>query len=90
MATLTNSKDSMHCLQRQNRSSEKYNVFGEILTCNLSIYTMDHPDKTVSNLMENSIGSKRVKGGFRIYVMNIKILCAGQYFAYICFKHSLW
>ena len=35
-----------------------YNFLGEILTSDPSIYMMDHPDLTVSNLMENSIGLK--------------------------------
>ena len=41
----------------------KGNIFFEItcITCNPSIYTMDHPDLTVSNFMENSVGLKRVK-----------------------------
>ena len=30
-------------------------MFLESITCNPSIYTMDHPDLTVSNYMENSI-----------------------------------
>ena len=50
----------LHCLQRQNRSSEKNNIFGEIITYDPSIYTIDHPDSNVSNFMENSIALKRV------------------------------
>ena len=40
----------LHCLLIPNRSSgvEIYNCF-EIITCNPFIYTMDHPDLTVSN-----------------------------------------
>ena len=45
-----------HCLLRQNGSSEKDFL---IITCNPSIYTMEHPDLTVSNCMENSIGHLR-------------------------------
>ena len=39
---------------------KKYNIW-EIITFDLSIYTMNHPDLTVSNFMENSIGLKRAK-----------------------------
>ena len=35
--------------------------FFEIITSDPSISTMDHPDLTVSNFNENSIGPKRVK-----------------------------
>ena len=67
--TLTNSveKDEMphnaafyqglHCLLRQNQSSEKeIQYFFECLTYDHSIYTMDHPDLTVSNFWGISIG----------------------------------
>ena len=44
------------CLHRQNRYSEKeIQYFLEIITCDPSIYTMDHPDLPVSNFMGNSI-----------------------------------
>ena len=33
----------------------------EIITCNLSIFTMDHSDLTLSNFMKKSIGLKRFK-----------------------------
>ena len=75
MGTLTNSEDpdemqhnaafhqGLHCLLRQNRSSEKeIQYFLEIITCDPSIYTMDHPDLIIiCYFMENSIGPKRVK-----------------------------
>ena len=32
----------------------------EIITCDPSIYTMDHPDFVVGSFMENYIGLKRV------------------------------
>ena len=35
---------------------------GGFITCDPAIYTMDHPDLTVSNFMGNSIGPKGVKG----------------------------
>ena len=44
----------LHCLLKQNQSSEKeiqYFYFLENITCDPSIYIMDHPDLTVSNLM---------------------------------------
>ena len=36
---------------------KKYNVL-KIVTCDPSIYTMDHPDLTISNFMGNSIGTQ--------------------------------
>ena len=33
--------------------------FYEMITCDPSIYTMDHPDYFVCSIMENSIGVKR-------------------------------
>ena len=36
-----------------------YNVF-EIITCDASIYTMDHPDFIACSFMEKPIGLKRV------------------------------
>ena len=47
---------SLHCLLRR----EKMQHFSEIITCDPSIYVMDHPGLTVLNFMENSIGPKRV------------------------------
>ena len=50
------------CLLRHNQSSEKeIQYVSEIITCDPSIYTIDHPDLTVSIFMENFIGLKRVK-----------------------------
>ena len=40
---------------------ERNTIFFEVLTCDPSIYTMDHPDLPVSNFMENFIGLKRVE-----------------------------
>ena len=71
MGSTTNSEDpgemphkpafhqGLHCLLRHYLSSEKY--FSEIITCNCnpSMSTMDIPDLTVSNFMENSIDLKR-------------------------------
>ena len=54
--TLTNGED-LHCLLRQNQSSEIL----AIITCDPSVYTTDHPDLIVCSFMENSIGPKRVK-----------------------------
>ena len=73
MGTLTISEDpdkmphnaafhqGMHCLLRPNQSSEKeIQYFLEIITCDPSIYTMDHADFTAYSFMENSIGTKQV------------------------------
>ena len=54
----------LHCLIGQNQSSEKeiqYYGGGGILTCDLSICTMDHSDFIVCSFMENYVGLKRVK-----------------------------
>ena len=54
----------LHCLLRQNQSSEKevyFFFFLEIITCIPSIYKMARPDITVSSFMEISIVLKRVK-----------------------------
>ena len=52
----------LHCLLRQNRSSEKeMQNLEEIITCGPRIYGMDPPNLIVSNFMNNSIGPKRVK-----------------------------
>ena len=42
----------LHCLLRQNRSSEKEIQWGFFKIP--SVYTMDYPDLTVSNFMEKS------------------------------------
>ena len=51
----------LHCMLSQNQSSEKHIYFLENITCDPSIYTMDHSGLTVPNLMGNSIGSQRVE-----------------------------
>ena len=44
------------------QSSEKvYNFYWEIVNCDPSIYTMEHPKFIVSNLEEESISAKRVE-----------------------------
>ena len=75
MGTLANSEDpdemqhyaafhqGLHCLLRQNQSSEKeIQYFLEIISCDPSIYKLDHPDLTLSNFMGNSIGIHYTKG----------------------------
>ena len=47
--------------------------FWEIITCDLSIYKMDHPDLTVSNFMENSIGPN----GLNMYKQLSRVLTFG-------------
>ena len=47
----------------QNRSFQKEIRFIlEVMVCDPSIYTMDHPDFIVHSFMENLTGLKRVKG----------------------------
>ena len=47
----------LHCLLRQKPSSEKeIHNYLEILTCDPSIYIIDHPNLSVSNFMGKSIG----------------------------------
>ena len=55
-----------HCLLRQNQSSEKEInfIYLEIITCDPSDYTMDHPDLTVLHFLEKFIGLKIVKLAF--------------------------
>ena len=52
----------LHCLLRQNQSSEKkyISVWLLWLTCAPLIYIMDHPDLIISTFMGNSIGTKMV------------------------------
>ena len=62
-ASLTNSVDPdqtahvgqglLFLLDKINLQRKKYIL--EIITCDSSIYTMDHPDLTVSNFMEKYI-----------------------------------
>ena len=47
---------------------KKYNIFLEIITCNPSIYTLDHPDLTISLLV-----LKRLKNDFYAYAISSKI-----------------
>ena len=50
----------LHCLLRQNPSSErKIQYFQEIITYDPLVYTMEHPDFIVCSFLENSIGLKR-------------------------------
>ena len=54
----------LHYLLRQNWSSEKeIQHFLDIISCDPSIYTMDHSDSIVCSFMKNSIGLKRVSSG---------------------------
>ena len=48
-----------HGMLSQNQSSGKeIQYLFENISCDPSIYTMEHPDLTVSNLMGNSFGTK--------------------------------
>ena len=58
----------LHCLLRQNTILRERNTiekeiqyFLEIITCDPSIYKMDHPELIVSNFMEKSFHLQRVK-----------------------------
>ena len=52
----------LHCLLSQKTIFRERNImFLQIITCNPSIYIIDHPDLTVSSFMGNSIALKRVK-----------------------------
>ena len=65
MDTLANSEDpdemqqnatfhlGLHCLLGQIYLQERNILFLEIIACDPSIYTMDHPDLTVSNFKGN-------------------------------------
>ena len=67
----------LHCLLRQNLSSEKrIQYFLETVTCDPSIYTMVHPDLTVSNFMENSIVLKRAKTIVCWQMIHMKYYCS--------------
>ena len=51
----------LHYLLRQKRSSEKeIQFYLENITCNPSIYTMDHPKFIVSNQKEESIKLQQI------------------------------
>ena len=52
----------MHCSLKQKRSTEKeIQYYLEILTCDASIYTMDHPRCIASNLREDFCMETKVK-----------------------------
>ena len=74
MCTLANSEDpdemphcaafhqGLHYLLTQSGSSKREKqYFLEIITCDPSIYTMNHPLFIVCSFMENSIGPERVQ-----------------------------
>ena len=46
-------------LGKMDLQKKKYN-FLEIIICDPSIYTIDHPDLTISNFMRNFIGTQKV------------------------------
>ena len=70
------SNQGLHCLPRQNRSSEKeIQYFLEIITCDQSIYTTDHPGFTVSNHMAGlwlRVGNKKI-----IFLFLNQNICCG-------------
>ena len=58
------------CQNKIDLQRKKHNMFLEIITCDPSVYTMDHPDFIVCWLMENSIGLKRVKNDTNLMIFN--------------------
>ena len=73
MGTLANSEDpdemGQQCLLKIKSifRERKTSFLCQILTCDPSIYKMDHPGLTVSNFIVKSIGLKRVKEQKSIY-----------------------
>ena len=103
MGTLANSEDpdemlhnaafhqGLHLLLRQDQSLEEeihVQYFFRIVTCDPSLYIMDHLDIAVSNFMENSIGFKRVKGQY--FRDLVKSLYQKHNFLISQPKHMLW
>ena len=78
MSILTNDEgpDEMPFIRAKKKSifRERNTIFFESITCEPSIYTMDHPDITVSNFMEYSIGLKRVKQDYVLITASVKHL----------------
>ena len=67
----------LQCLLRQNQSSEKeIQYYLETITCDPSIYIVDHSDCIESNFIENFIGLKRVKSAHVIVVVVITLSLA--------------
>ena len=50
----------LHCSLSLNRSTKKYTIFLEIITCDHSKYTMEHPDFVLCSFMEKYIGLKKI------------------------------
>ena len=70
----------LHCLLRRNQSLGKEILrvyFLEIITYEPSIYTLHHPDLTVSNFMGNSISLQSFKE-FDANAISTKVSCAGM------------
>ena len=65
MRTLANSEDPdemPHCLLSPKQSSYKeIQYYFEVITCDTSIYTIDHPIFIVSNQKKEAISTQRVK-----------------------------
>ena len=55
--------------------SQRGPYYFEIITCDPSIYTMDHPDFILSNFMESFIGVKMVKCCSLSYICFVKLKC---------------
>ena len=61
------SSGSVLLLRQNDLQRKKSQYYLEIISCDPSIYAMDHLDLTVSNFMEDSIGLQRVvKRGIQV------------------------
>ena len=71
----------LHCLQRQNQSSEEEIQFKKNITCDPSIFKMDYPSCIVCGFMENSIGLNWVNIDFYISESDLlsHLVLAGVY-----------
>ena len=68
----------MVCQDKINLQRQKYNILFEIMTCDSTLYTMDHRALIVCSFVENYIGPKRVK-----------TICLSKVQFYITFKLSV-
>ena len=68
MANSEDSDEMLHDAKTKLIFRERNTICLEIITCDPSIYTMDHPDFIVCNFMENFIGLKWVKELLAVYL----------------------
>ena len=62
-------------LGKMDLQKKKYN-FLEIIICDPSIYTIDHPDLTISNFMRNFIGTQKVNLFEPRHEISNNVVCA--------------